>query len=211
MAPQASSQTAIIEVKKRGLYEITYNDLEKIGFPVGSVNVHNLNFTALEKRREMNCRKLGWHGRGMGIKPPRGESILFYAEPQFSRWADFDTYLLREEDNPGKRMVNRSSNPSGLPMGRALAEQFLEQNSIYTPDCYLLSIPAGYGGDHWAWDEIKIPYQGSVTKSYNFDLSNVDTGKPDVLTLWLFGFTVLIVETDHMVMAYLDNTSLIPT
>ncbi len=136
--------------------------------------------------------------------------ILFYAEPRFSRWADFDTYLLREEDNPGKRMVNRSSNPSGLPMGRALAEQFLEQNSIYTPDCYCASIPAGYGGDHWAWDEIKIPYQGSVTKSYNFNLSNVDTGKPGVLTLWLLGFTDLIVETDHMVRAYINNHQLNP-
>ncbi len=66
MAPQASSQTAIIEVKKRGLYEITYNDLEKIGFPVGSVNVHNLTLYRSGEKAGDELQEVGlaWQGNG---------------------------------------------------------------------------------------------------------------------------------------------------
>ena len=102
MAPQASSQTVIIEIKKRGLYEITYQDLQSAGFPVNAVNVNNLSLyrSGAVPGDQLQDVAMSWQGNGDQTFE-NWESILFYAEPRLNRWTDTDTYLLKKETKPG--------------------------------------------------------------------------------------------------------------
>jgi len=210
-APQAASETAIIEVKTRGLYKITYQDLIAAGFPANSVNTSNLTLYRSGANAGEPLQKVAvfWEGNSDQTFE-NWEKILFYAEPRYNRWVDFDTYLLKEEDEAGKRIATRSAPPSGLDLGRALTPHLEEQNNIYTPDCYCASIPAGRSGDHWAWDKIQIPYQGTISSTYEFNITNVDETKAGNVTVWLMGFTDLLENPDHKVQIFINEQQLYP-
>jgi len=193
---------AIIKVNQRGITKITYAELSSKGMPItipGNVHMYRSGEKPGDPEQEIAL-----------IQDDPNSRFLFYADPRFSRWTDYDTYILQEETSPGLRMGSRSANPSGVPAGSAYVKLDQEQNNIYSPDCYCGSLPLVRGGDRWVWEDIKIPYGGSTSRSYNFNLPTVDTSKPAVLTLWLLGYTDVIDNPDHQVEVRINGNLLSP-
>ena len=192
--------TVAIEVSKTGVTRITRADLAGAGFPVSNINPTFLTLTYVGE--EVAYR---WEGDSDAAFEP-GEAMLFYADPRFSRWANYDTYFLSIGSDPGLHMASRPANPGSLPDGTASVEIDFESNTIYTPDCFCAPIPAGRDGDRWIWDKLQLPTPSSA--SYPFDLAAVDLLQPAGLTLWMIGFTDPPPTLDHRVAVSINDVAL---
>ena len=171
---------AFLEVSRPGFYRVTYAQLAPLGLT--SANPHHLHL--FQGTKEIAYE---WEGDEDNLFED-GESLLFYAEPRFSRWTRSDVYrLMVGEDTPGLRMTTRSADPTGLPAGAPWVEDVFEENRIYTPDTLTSGIPSGRDGDRWTWDYRVGPAATPVT--YSFSLSAVDSARLATLTLWLIGRT----------------------
>jgi len=170
---------AFLEVSRPGFYRVTYAQLAPLGLT--SANPHHLHL--FQGTKEIAYE---WEGDEDNLFED-GESLLFYAEPRFSRWTRGDVYRLVVGDTPGLRMTARSADPSGLPVGIPWVEQIFEEDRIYTPDTLTSGIPSGRDGDRWTWDYRVGPAATPVT--YSFSLSAVDSARLATLTLWLIGRT----------------------
>jgi len=174
-----SSRQAFLEVSRPGLYRVTYAQLAPLGLT--GADPHYLHL--FRGTEEVACE---WEGDEDTLFED-GESLLFYAEPRFSRWTRSDVYRLVVGDTPGLRMTTRSADPTGLPAGAPWVEDVFEENHLYTPDQFTPGIPSGRDGDRWTWDYQAGPATTPVT--YPFSLSAVDSTRPATLTLWLIGYT----------------------
>jgi len=170
---------AFLEISRPGLYRVTYAQLAPLGLT--SANPHYLHL--FRGTEEVACE---WEGDEDTVFED-GESLLFYAEPRFSRWTRSDVYRLVVGETPGLRMTARSADPTGLPAGTPWVEDVFEENRRYTPDTLTPGIPPGRDGDRWAWDYQTGPATTPVT--YPFSLAAVDSARPATLTLWLIGRT----------------------
>jgi hypothetical protein len=178
--PMGGPRQAFLEVSRPGLYRVTYAQLAPLGLT--GANPHYLHlFRGTEEVA------YEWEGDEDTLFED-GESLLFYAEPRFSRWTRNDTYrLVLGGDTPGLRMTSRPADPTGLPPGTPWVEDVFEENRRYTPDTLTSGIPPGRDGDRWTWDYRAGPATTPVT--YPFSLSAVDAVRPATLTLWLIGYT----------------------
>jgi len=193
---------AAIEVASEGLYRVTYAELAAIGFPVASVNPHNLHLT--------------WAGTEIAIELEgngdntfdAGDSLLFYARPRTNRWSNTDVYFLSANNVPGRVVSIADASITSETQGATYFEQTFEQNGFYTPDCGCAPIPAGRDGDRWVWDEAGIQrnFQPSASRSFPFSLSNADFSMPSTLTVWLIGFTDPAPSPNHRVEVSVNNT-----
>jgi len=189
---------ALIEVPSSGLYRVTYEDLENLGF--GGTDPSNLRL--FQGGNEVACE---WEGDGDALFEP-GEALLFYAEPRFSRWTDVDVYRLVADVVPGLRMTARSADPSGLTAGIPWVERLAEENHIYTPDCFCAPIPPGRDGDRWVWELLRRP--DLLTVTLPFQTPAVEEGQPAMLTLWLVSYTAVSADPDHRVDVALNGVPL---
>ena len=178
--PMGGPRQAFLEVSRPGLYRVTYAQLAPLGLT--SADPHYLHlFRGTEEVA------YEWEGDEDTLFED-GESLLFYAEPRFSRWTRNDTYrLVLGGETPGLRMTSRPADPTGLPPGTPWVEDVFEENRRYTPDTLTSGIPPGRDGDRWTWDYRAGPATTPVT--YPFSLSAVDAVRPATLTLWLIGYT----------------------
>jgi hypothetical protein len=186
----AEKPTAVIEVSKPGITELSYSDLAAAGFPVDSTNPNLLHLT-----HAGNAVAYQWQGDSDQVFNP-GEKIRFFADPRFSRWTSSDTYFLSNENTTGLRMQSRVAD-AGITPGIPWVEVLFEENAIYTPVCYCAPIPVGRDGDRWVWDRLQrpSPFEGT----YKFQLNGVDNSQPAELTVWFIGFTQLNANPDHYV------------
>jgi len=178
--PMGGPRQAFLEVSRPGLYRVTYAQLAPLGLTGADPHYLHLFRGTEEVAYE-------WEGDEDTLFED-GESLLFYAEPRFSRWTRNDTYrLVLGGDTPGLRMTSRPADPTGLPPGTPWVEDVFEENRRYTPDTLTSGIPPGRDGDRWTWDYRAGPATTPVT--YPFSLSAVDAVRPATLTLWLIGYT----------------------
>jgi hypothetical protein len=196
---QSSSLTAV-EVITPGLTALTYNALHDAGFPVTSADPRLLHLT-----HHGQAVAAEWSGDNDTQFEP-GERLLFYADPQFSRYTPTDTYFLSVENTPGLRMSTRSANPTGLPAGLATTTAHFESNAHYTPNCFCGSLPAGHDGDRWAWDVLRRPDRAQA--DYSVALPAVRTPQPATLTLWLIGYTDVAASPDHRIAVKINGATL---
>jgi hypothetical protein len=185
---QTSIPTAAIEIQDKGITEITYSlQLTRAGNPVA-------------------YQFLGDDGDAFF---EQNESILFYAEPRFSRWTSSDTYFL---SNKGSNVARMKSRPADLsqPNGVPWVERLFEENNIYTPQCYCAPIPAGRDGDRWVWDRLQQPSSNpdDNTGTYQFQLTGVDKSQTVEMSIWFIGFTSLSAKPDHKVDVALNGHDL---
>lgn len=193
-------ETVAIEVSHAGVFSISYEDLAAAGYALENIDPRMLHL--FHTGEEVAYR---WAGDDDARFEP-GEKMLFFAEPRFSRWSKYDVYFLWEDDQSGLRMDSRPADPAGLLAGDATVTIPLEQNALYTPDCFCAPIPPGRDGDRWVWDRLQYP--DISTRSYPFQLHAVDTSKPASLEVWLIGFTDLVAAPDHMASITLNGVDL---
>ncbi|MCS7178303.1 MAG: C25 family cysteine peptidase [Anaerolineae bacterium] len=179
--PQGSLREAFLEISRPGLYRVAYAQLAPLGLTTS--DPHNLRL--FQGPAEVAYE---WEGDEDAVFEDN-ESILFYAEPRFSRWARVDVYRLVADESPGLRMTSRSADPSGLPAGTPWMEETFEDNRLYMPASLTAGLPPGRDGDRWAWDYLTGFTLHPITYTYPFSLSAVDATQPATLTLWAIGHT----------------------
>lgn len=194
---QTEGPRVAVEVKARGLTEITHETLSGAGIPVSEFSPARLHLSRAGAEIAFQ-----WEGDD-DSQFESGERILFYADPRFSRWTDTDVYFLWQGDAPVLRMESRTADPSGLPPGKVWVEIEAEQNKIYTPECYCAPIPAGRDGDRWVWDRLQLPDRSSA--SYAVSLPDIDPSEAASLTLRLIGYTDVFASPDHRVQVSLNE------
>ena len=188
-----ASSTWAAEVTAPGLTALTYEALAEVGFPVASADPHRLYLA-----RAGSEIAAEWDGDEDASFEP-GERLLFYAEGRSSRWTAGDVYFFWQGVAPDLplRVQNRPPVLIDPPTGTAWVDELAEANQLYTPDCFCGSLPAGRDGDHWTWDDLKLP--GHPTASYSIDLPAVEATQPATLTVWLIGYTRVAANPDHRV------------
>ncbi|MCG3209107.1 MAG: hypothetical protein FOGNACKC_02726 [Anaerolineae bacterium] len=191
-APQLTAAAAgsvlKLVVKERGLYAITYADLQAAGWPVATLNPQSVQ---VSYGASFSPAAILFEGESDGVFNP-GDRILFYAEPTFSRYTDEDVYFLSYNQPAPPRMASRSGNPQGLPAGAAWLTRHAEANTVYE------SLYAGYNGDHWYWNDLRQP--DKTAASYALSLAAPQTGGPNAtLTVWMRGVTNPAINPDHKV------------
>jgi len=190
---------AFLEVSRPGLYRVTYAQLAPLGLTGADPHYLHLFRGTEEVAYE-------WEGDEDTLFED-GESLLFYAEPRFSRWTRNDTYrLVLGGETPGLRMTSRSADPTGLPTGAPWAEDIFEENRLYTPDCLCGSLPPGWDGDRWVWAELKRP--GNSVRSFPFPLLAGEASTATQITLRFIGFTSVAAYPDHRVDVVVNTTYL---
>jgi hypothetical protein len=194
----AASPAALVEVDELGLYRVDYSQLAALGFAGIDPSVVQLLWDGAEVALE-------FQGDSDGIFEP-GEQFLFYAEPRPSRWIGVDVYRLVVGAGPGLRMQSRNASPGGLTADVPMVSQQMEQNRIYTPDCFCNRLPEGRDGDRWAWEVLRRPDR--ATLSIPFDLRAVDASVQGELLLWLIGYTNVQSTPDHHVSVSLNGVHL---
>lgn len=194
----AASAMALLEVSEPGVYRVDHDDLDGLGFAAVDPGTIGL----LRGGDEVAYQWLGDSDQQFET----GESLIFYAEPRFSRWTEVDVYRLEADTALGLRMPARGADPSGLVDGVVHVDQLVERNEVYTPDCFCGPVPAGRDGDRWAWEALTRPDQSSATFSY--DLEAADLAEPAELTLWFIGQTFDDVDPDHRVHVTLNGEDL---
>jgi hypothetical protein len=144
--PMGGPRQAFLEVSRPGLYRVTYAQLAPLGLTGADPHYLHLFRGTEEVAYE-------WEGDEDTLFED-GESLLFYAEPRFSRWTRNDTYrLVLGGDTPGLRMTSRSADPTGLPTGAPWVEDVFEENRLYTPDLSLGHPP----GPGWRPLDVGLP------------------------------------------------------
>jgi hypothetical protein len=185
----AATATALLELSEPGIYQVGYEDLNGLGFAAANPNALRL----LRGGQEVAYQWLG----DSDLDFEATESLIFYAEPRFSRWTAVDVYRLEVDTVLGKRMTARSADPSGLPDGTAYVEQLFEENETYMPDSLRGHLPTGRDGDRWVWRQLVRP--GDDSTSVSFDLTAVKTTAAAEVTLWFNGYTFDAPDPDHRV------------
>lgn len=193
----AESSTVLkVVVKERGLYALTYTDLQAAGLPVDTLDPHTLQISYGASFQPV---PIIVEGEGDGSFDV-GDRVLFYAEPEFSRYTDEDVYFLSDNQPTPPRMTSRSGNPQGLPAGVAWRTAHAEANNLYEP------LYPGYNGDHWYWSELRQPDKTAAT--YSLVLASPWNGGPNAtLTVWLRGTTNPSQNPDHKVRVQVNGST----
>ncbi|MCS7286929.1 MAG: C25 family cysteine peptidase [Anaerolineae bacterium] len=176
---RSRSPEAFLEISHPGLYRLKYEDLQPFGF----AEVNPANLRLFQGNKEVAYE---WEGDNDAIFEP-GESILFYAEPRFSRWTSKDVYRLEAGETPGFTIASRPASPANMPMGTVWVEETFEKNQLYMPDRFTPGIPVARNGDRWTWDYLVGP--GTNPVNYPFFLPAVNSNHPATLIIWAIGHT----------------------
>lgn len=184
----ASTPSTKILVNGAGLYALSYSNLQSAGLPVNSLDPRTFTLSHGYPRQEI---AILIEGETDGVFNA-SDRLLFYAEPEFSRYSTTDVYFLSYGDAPGLRMSNRSGSPAGLSAGNAWRTVTAETNGYYEP------LYPGRDGDHWFWEKMYQPSQ--VSRSFTIAVDKPLTGGPNSsLTLWLRGYTDSPQNPDHRI------------
>lgn len=199
------SPTAYIEVESSGIYEVTYADLEPLGFAGKDPDTMRLFRDGQEIAYE-------WMGDPDSVFEA-GEGLRFYAAHRFSRWTTVDVYRLVADSGLRKKAISdRSAYPLGLSTGTPWVEDVHEQNLIYTPNSFSGHLPAGRDGDRWVWQRMLYPDDPEppdlTTASFGVQTPAVDTTRDAEITLWFVSRTDVAADPDHRVDASLNSTPL---
>ena len=194
------SNTVKIRVTQSGLYELSYNALQVAGLPVSTLDPRSFQLLHGYPRQEVAIQV---QGESDGRFDP-GDRILFYAEPQFSRYVDYDVYFLTFGlVAQGSRMGSRSGKPDGLPTGAAWHTINAEVNRYYDP------LYPGRDGDHWYWDDLRQPDRRTGNYPLRLQTPRNTAADPAArLTLWLQGYTDPLADPDHRIMIALNGSIL---
>ena len=197
-----NAPTVFIETDgSAGMVKVDYADLKAAGFPVDTHNANNFHLYRGET-------EISWHLAGDGTNPDQienGESLIFYAAGNHSRWMTGQVFELTAESDPGRLGRTAFAAPSGLPLADRTVSVTAEEDVIYTPQCFCGSLPKGRDGDRWMWAELKRP--GAESAEFEIETPDAHSGRSADLTLWFVGFTELDQSPDHRLTVELNGVN----
>lgn len=192
----------ILETSAVGLTQLTYADLVESGLDLDRLSPHQL-----ELQYKGEVIPLYFEGDADQVFEA-GERFLFYVSDFKSRWTKKRILTLSHLDNgTATRMLEHTpASGNGEADGQLQKRLILEQDVIYTPNCYCGPLPAGRDGDRWVWQELSLP--GNHTSTIEFELNDFDAARPSEVTFWMIGFTEQVQKDDHGVSVSLNGVDL---
>lgn len=153
-----------IETAERGLYRLTFAELQTAGFPVETVDPAQLALHYLGQPVALE-----WRGNGDAVFDP-DELLVFYAEPYTGRYQTRNVYWLTVGDAPGLRMGTRAVTPEGGEPTLTVITRTLtvERNLDYRSD-----LPRPRDADHWYDLPLSVDVLGAATATRTYDLPTV--------------------------------------
>ena len=100
-------QAVVIEVEEAGITAVTRADLTNAGFSTSGIDPKKLQL-----RQNGLVIPIEWDGDG-DAQFEADERIIFFADPEFSRWTHHDSYILTVESSNGARISSSASSTSG--------------------------------------------------------------------------------------------------
>ncbi|MCB0167973.1 MAG: hypothetical protein KDI79_27340, partial [Anaerolineae bacterium] len=194
----ATGSLTKISVDQPGLYALTYTDLQNAGLPVNTLDPRSLKLSYGYPRQEVAIVVEGESDGHFNS----ADRLLFYANPQFSRYVNDDVYFLSYDGANGLRMSSRSGSPTGLTAGNVWRTATAETNKFYDP------LYTGHDGDYWYWAKLARP--SAASGSYAIQLTNVAGSGPSAkLRLWLQGYTAhTTINPDHRMSVKVNGTAI---
>ncbi len=198
--PQTATPEAIIEVAEKGIVILDYQSLLALGASV--VNKSPENWQLHKNGTAVPMHFVGDNDATFEAN----EYFLFYNDGAFSRWTDVSAFTLSHLNEIGARM------PISFPVATSASAAdltqtiLLEEDLLYTPNCFCGQLPAGHNGDRWTWQELKSPGTNSTT--IPFTLEDFDTNESAEVTIHMIGFTDMTVNNDHGLSVELNGQSL---
>jgi hypothetical protein len=183
-APERPGEFKVL-IETEGIYVLDYTTLSVEGVPLASINPATLRL--IHGGTEVAVQ---WEGDSDGTFESN-ERLVFYAQPQLTRYAAYDVYWLTWGGGAGQRMGSRSGSPAGLPAGTAWATAVAEENTAYD------SLYPGWDGNHWFWRKLRQP--DILTDTFTLSLETPATGTTGELAIWLQGYTRDYTDPDHHV------------
>ena len=183
-----------IATGERGMYRLTYADLQGAGVPVEDVNPAKLALNYLNQPADIRVT-----GAADGSFDP-GDLIIFYAEPYSGRYMTHNVYQLTYggPDN-GPRMATRTATPQGSdPLITTITRTVHSEVDRDYRSTYLLDSD----DDHW-FDSALYVNQAvpAASVTYDLDAAGLQAVAPGdaTLSVMLHGGTSQPAEPDQSV------------
>lgn len=182
---------------ERGIYRLTYADLQAAGVPVGSVDPVTFAMTYLDQPVDILVT-----GEADGRFDP-GDLIIFYAEPYQGRYMTHNVYRLSYGGAPGSRMQTRRLTPTG---GEPVITAITQTVHIEFDRSYYSTYRLPRDADHW-FDNPLYPNAAMPSATVSYDLSLDDplfVGVAEV-RIALHGGADQAMTPDQSVAVYVDG------
>lgn len=189
------AQRLRIEVKTRGVFRLTYEDLNATGFRAGVLNAQDLWLSTQGKPVRLQVEA---HGKTQ-LGP--GDFVEFFGEGLDTEFSDTAVYWLKHGGcSPlpwGTRNVAVSSTPTPVTLVQDILH--VEQNTIAWS-----KMPDTLEKDHWFWDKLTAP----ATGRYAFQLAALsEEAGPSILRICLQGGSSGAPSPDHRVLVSLNGVT----
>lgn len=197
-ASPSASVAVKVEVRREGMYRLSYEALAKAGMPPAGLAAARLGLTCAGKpvaRRVLPA--------GDGTLGP-GSAVLFFGQALDTRWTDTNVYWLTWDGTSVLDMAPLAAGPPHAPeLASYPCRQHLEQNREYG---YLMWAPEKGELDPWFWQTIKADTGAEV----KFALPGLAPGTGSVrVRAMLRGRTAALgPDPDHHVKVELNATPL---
>lgn len=188
---------------QRGLYRLTYQDLQGQGVPVASLNPATLAMSYLNQPVDIQVT-----GAADGRFDP-GDLIIFYAQPYVGRYMTRNVYQLSYGGNgAGARMGTRAASPQPAdPLATVMTRTVrLERNKDYR-SLYPLPVGADRWFDNALFVNSAVP---TASTSYSFEGEDAIVAEPGqaVVRVSLHGGTENVASPDQSVAVRLNSHEL---
>lgn len=161
-ATNASAGALHVRTSQRGMYSLTYSDLQGAGVPVDTVDPASFQMTLGGQTVQLQVLSGGTHSFAPGDK------VIFYAEPYTGRWSASNVYRFSwgpTEAPAGSRMVTRSTAKTGELLTTITQLLHVERDKDYWSG-YPISVEA----DHF-FDSALSPNSTNPSVSATYDLA----------------------------------------
>lgn len=165
-APAASAQeidgALRLHTGQRGLYRLTYGDLQAAGVPLATLDPDTLAVTYLNQPVDIQVT-----GAADGRFDP-GDLVIFYAQPYVGRYMTHNVYRLTYGGaDPGQRMATRPVTPQpNDPLITAMSRTVRVERNVDYRSLY----PLPQGADRWFDSALFVnSYAPVASTSYLFE------------------------------------------
>jgi len=152
LPPSESQAVWNIAVEGEGVVRLTGTDLALAGVPIETIDPRRLQLYAAG--RPVALRIADDRDGRLSVS----DALMFYAEPNRSRYAALNVYQLAYGDAAGRRMAERDGTPGGAAaMAVFTATLRLEQDAVYRSDYPKRGGTPADATDHWFWQQLSAP------------------------------------------------------
>ena len=152
-----------IEINRDGLYQITYEDLQRVGLPVDQVNPGT--FHIFNQGIEIPLFRIGDQDEYFEA----GEAFLFYGVKTRTRYTEINAYWLTYGNGPTLTMQETE----GAAVGNASPlNTYTENLRLEKDSSYLSNNGTSLEDDHWLWDFMAAAGAPNA-RTYEFQLDHL--------------------------------------